>query len=543
MKLYRRLVVLSLTLMITISFMPSFAFAEGELQGNDFDGNGAVVEAQEEEQSAENPEVIADENINAGSGKIEPDDAMDLESIGKESSEKGDTSESDASVTDDVTDDATDDAIDVSEDTEPIEETIEEGTEETEPDEPEVSYPVTLLDSIEYLDAYSIYIDDDDDDPSTFTFSDKLRGNEAIYALFELYADDSDDARAYDVDIRCMDGNGKTVNSLSAGDYQYAWISIDRSELGTDDFYITLENTNSNVDYTVYCTIKKYKCFAEKVKIPTTLNLKTEASKTLSVSAVSPVGSLALATSWKSSDKKIATVNSEGKVTAKAKGTCYVTVKTVGGATAKCKVVVTNPSPRLNYKKLSLYKGNTRQLKLKYTKKKVKWSTSNKKIATVSKNGKVTAKKVGKCTITATAGGKKYKCKVTVSYRECDFGAVLWDYDTRGNYFVVKYRNLGSKPLTITSGIKVKDVDYKSFDRKIKLKKKIKIKPNTTKFVRFYVKGRTTWPDYEDFTLFYKFNYDGKVYEGHVWDEDSVYKKGKKWYCTYFDDDWYENWY
>ena len=48
--------------------------------------------------------------------------------------------------------------------------------------------------------------------------------------------------------------------------------------------------------------------------------------------------------------------------------------------------------------------------------KKIKWTTSNKKIATVSSNGLVTAKKKGSCTITATTvdGGKKASCKIKV---------------------------------------------------------------------------------------------------------------------------------
>jgi uncharacterized protein YjdB/uncharacterized protein YfaP (DUF2135 family) len=70
---------------------------------------------------------------------------------------------------------------------------------------------------------------------------------------------------------------------------------------------------------------------------------------------------------------------------------------------------------KLNKKKLSLYVKNKATLKLKGTKKKVKWSSSNKKVATVSKKGVVTAKKKGKATITAKVGKKKYKCQVTVS--------------------------------------------------------------------------------------------------------------------------------
>lgn len=51
---------------------------------------------------------------------------------------------------------------------------------------------------------------------------------------------------------------------------------------------------------------------------------------------------------------------------------------------------------------------------MKGTKKKVKWSSSKKKVATVSAKGKVKAKKKGKTTIIAKVGKKKYKCKITV---------------------------------------------------------------------------------------------------------------------------------
>ncbi len=69
---------------------------------------------------------------------------------------------------------------------------------------------------------------------------------------------------------------------------------------------------------------------------------------------------------------------------------------------------------KLSKTKITLNVGKTKTLKLKNNKKKVKWSSSKKKVATVSKKGKVTAKKKGTATITAKAGKKKYKCKVTV---------------------------------------------------------------------------------------------------------------------------------
>lgn len=69
---------------------------------------------------------------------------------------------------------------------------------------------------------------------------------------------------------------------------------------------------------------------------------------------------------------------------------------------------------KLNKKKVTLYVGNTTTLKLKGTTQKIKWSSSNKSIATVSSKGKVKAKKAGTATITAKVGKKKYKCKVSV---------------------------------------------------------------------------------------------------------------------------------
>lgn len=71
---------------------------------------------------------------------------------------------------------------------------------------------------------------------------------------------------------------------------------------------------------------------------------------------------------------------------------------------------------KMNKTKLNVNVGKTATLKMVGIKKsdKVKWKTSNKKIATVSQKGKVKGIKKGKATITATVNKKKYKCVVTV---------------------------------------------------------------------------------------------------------------------------------
>lgn len=69
---------------------------------------------------------------------------------------------------------------------------------------------------------------------------------------------------------------------------------------------------------------------------------------------------------------------------------------------------------KLNYTKTTLTVGKSRKLKISGTTKKVTWKTSNKKIATVTASGLVSAKKKGRTTISAKVGQSTYKCKVTV---------------------------------------------------------------------------------------------------------------------------------
>lgn len=69
---------------------------------------------------------------------------------------------------------------------------------------------------------------------------------------------------------------------------------------------------------------------------------------------------------------------------------------------------------KLNKTKVVIGIGETYQLKVKNTKKKVKWSTSNKKIVKV-KNGRLTAISTGNAKVTAKVSGKRYTCRVSVA--------------------------------------------------------------------------------------------------------------------------------
>ena len=135
-----------------------------------------------------------------------------------------------------------------------------------------------------------------------------------------------------------------------------------------------------------------------------------------------------VAVAWKSSNTKIAKVDKNGKVTALKAGkvTITCTAKDGSGASASCEITVKNKlvtKITLNKTKATIKKGDTLQLSVKKVtpttavNQKVKWTTSDKKVATVDKNGKVTAKGSGTCVITCTAqdgSGKTAKVKITV---------------------------------------------------------------------------------------------------------------------------------
>lgn len=69
---------------------------------------------------------------------------------------------------------------------------------------------------------------------------------------------------------------------------------------------------------------------------------------------------------------------------------------------------------KLNKTSMTMYVGGSETLKINGTQLNPTWKSSNTKVIQVSKNGKVTAKKTGNATVTATLGGKKFSCKITV---------------------------------------------------------------------------------------------------------------------------------
>ena len=158
----------------------------------------------------------------------------------------------------------------------------------------------------------------------------------------------------------------------------------------------------------------------------TSLTMQVGKTQTLSVT-VKPTNADIRNVIWTSSNTKVATVDSKGKVKAIGKGTATITATAADGSgkNAACKVtvvkkIVTGVTIKCKANTVKVKKTLTLTATVQPTNadiKDVTWKSSNTKVATVDSNGKVCGIKKGTVTITATAkdgSGKKDTMKVTV---------------------------------------------------------------------------------------------------------------------------------
>ena len=211
--------------------------------------------------------------------------------------------------------------------------------------------------------------------------------------------------------IATVDKNGK-VKALKVGNAIITATSTDGSNVSAQ------------------CKIKVVQRVT-KIKLNKSIINLSKKGKTAKLKAtVLPNNAYNKSVTWKANNTKVVTVDKKGKIKATTnKGATYVNAIAKDGSKKKAKLlVVVGPKVKkitLNKTSVTLNRGaknRTYQLKKSIknknaTYKAVAWKTSNKNVATVDNNGKVTVLKKGTVTITAKAkdgSNKSAKCKFTV---------------------------------------------------------------------------------------------------------------------------------
>ena len=236
-------------------------------------------------------------------------------------------------------------------------------------------------------------------------------------------------------------GEGKTLTATitpaDATNQNVAWTSSDATVATVDDngkvtavkvgtATVTVTTQDGGKTATCRVTVKAATVAVTGVTLnKSTLSLIEGTSETLTAT-ITPADATDKELTWTSSDATVATVDANGKVTAVKAGEATVTVTTRdGGKTATCRVTVSDREIKvteITLAALAIYVGESKAITATVkpddaTNKALTWKSSDETVATVDATGKVTGKKIGTATITATArdgSGVSGSCTVTV---------------------------------------------------------------------------------------------------------------------------------
>jgi len=225
-----------------------------------------------------------------------------------------------------------------------------------------------------------------------------------------------------------------TISPSNATDKSLSWSSSNSSVARVDAYGTVIAvspgtatitvRAHSNVYATCQVTVKSRTISVTGVSLNRS-SLTINKGETSNLTAtVSPSNATNKDVTWTSNNPDVASVASDGTITANNVGSATITVKTAdGGKTATCSITVKSvpvTSVTLSPSSLSMTVGETTWLTATVSpsnasNKDVTWTSSNTSVATVS-SGKVRARKAGSTTITATLkNGNKATCTIRVS--------------------------------------------------------------------------------------------------------------------------------
>ena len=293
-------------------------------------------------------------------------------------------------------------------------------------------------------------------------------------------------------ELSVVETKSKTLSAdifpVGASNQNLTWSSSDESIVKVDKngkvtgvkagtAYITVKAGNGRFSDTCKVTVRRI-IYRQKVKLnKTTLTLND--GKTYELTAtVLPENATSKSVTWSSSNTKVVKVDSEGEVTAVDPGTAYIYCKAKdSGITAKCKVTVkavkatsisfSSASTTVEYSKTKTLKPTFKPSNT--TDKSLTWTSSNPKVVSVDKNGKIKGLQAGKsAVITATTKTGKLTAKITVKVNPVSVSSISLNRTSqnlsKGGTFTltatIKPSNATNKTLTwISSDPSVAKVD------------------------------------------------------------------------------------
>lgn len=222
-----------------------------------------------------------------------------------------------------------------------------------------------------------------------------------------------------------------TIEPEEATNKNVTWSSSDDTTVTVEDGVVTgkkvgtatiTAETSNGLKATAEVIVKEIA--VTKVTLSETTATMTIGGELELTATIEPKNATNQRLTWSSSDTGVATVDSNGKVTAKAAGTATITATAASGITAACEITVSDEvievtAVTLDRTKATVKVGKSLQLTATIepsgaTDQKLEWTSSDSDIAIVT-DGRVTGVAPGDVTITVkTTNGKTATCTITV---------------------------------------------------------------------------------------------------------------------------------
>lgn len=263
-------------------------------------------------------------------------------------------------------------------------------------------------------DPYGTTIDNQTDNPTDHPANDPTTGTNSQEIKFEYSVDDYEESPLVTVDesgnYQVLENFGREYVSVIGRDSQERTVfraSVTFIVL-VDMTDVTLQKTNLNA-YLVPSYYNGDYVSYDNVEIDVKLNSKTVLNDDM----------YGIDLGYKVSNKNVsiydvALSDNVLHLTLYGQKKCTVTV-TVTIAEKEFKIKISLKPVKISTNSVLLEKGKTKQLKVSGWPNSIKWSSSNKNIASVSKSGVVKGKKIGNVVITAKIGSKQIGCAVSVT--------------------------------------------------------------------------------------------------------------------------------